>query len=62
MKWLQLTPLFALLTSCIFTEGQIIEEPKDIVIPPSAYYFTPNYPCNSTDVTQAEKQTHHCRR
>lgn len=60
MRWMLMTPLCCLLSACIFVEGQIIQEPKDIVIPASAYQFPLKYPCHSLDVTQAECMDHHC--
>lgn len=62
MRCIILLPLFGLLTSCIFVEGSIIEEPKDVVVSRQAYQFTPDYPCQSVDVTGAERETHHCPR
>ncbi|MBP6918187.1 MAG: hypothetical protein KBB94_04685 [Legionellaceae bacterium] len=42
MRWIILLPLSCLLTSCIFVEGQIIEEPKDVVVSPQAYQYLPD--------------------
>lgn len=61
MRWIMLLPLSCLLTSCIFVEGQIIEEPKDVVVSSNAYQLTPDFPCQqSLDVTKAECIDHHC--
>lgn len=60
MQWIILLFLGCLLTSCIFVEGQIIEEPKDVVISRQAYQLTPDFPCQSEDVTQAERIKYQC--
>lgn len=57
MKWIPLTSLCFLLSSCIYTEGQIIREPEDVVISSKAYQLTPWYPCHSMDITNAERQS-----
>lgn len=59
MRWIALSPLFFLITSCIYTEGQVIREPEDVVIPAQIYQFTPNYPCQNTIVTKPQ-QTVRC--
>lgn len=32
MRWIILGPLICLITSCIYAEGTIIEEPEDVVV------------------------------
>ncbi|MDP3562219.1 MAG: hypothetical protein Q8R83_08600 [Legionellaceae bacterium] len=53
MKWIAISPLFFLLTSCIFTEGTMIVEPEDIAVTPQAYQFAPFTQCGVVDVTDA---------
>ncbi len=55
MRWIILSPLFLLITSCIIAEGTIIEEPEDVVVSPKMYQFTPDYPCQSMDVTKPKQ-------
>ncbi|MCR9192571.1 MAG: hypothetical protein NXI01_07915 [Gammaproteobacteria bacterium] len=57
MRWLILTPVLFLLCSCIYTEGEIIEEPEDIAVSPKIYKYTPGYPCRSTNVTDPKRTT-----
>ena len=61
MRWIILVPLSCLLTSCIFVEGQIIEEPKDVVVSPQAYQYLPDS-CQSVEVSKAERTVRHCAR
>lgn len=58
MRWIGLMLLFLCNSGCIFVEGSIIEEPKDVVIPPCIYQYTAYSPCHAIDVTQAERTTH----
>lgn len=59
MRWIILTPLFLLLSACIYTEGVFVTEPKDVVVPTEAYLLTPLFPCNTSDITKS-KQTKSC--
>lgn len=52
MRWIFLIPLFLINSACIFVEGRIIEEPKDVVIPPCINEYTTYYPCHYPDVTK----------
>ncbi|PJD92867.1 MAG: hypothetical protein CK424_04655 [Legionella sp.] len=55
MRSIILLPMIALLSSCIYTEGQIINEPEDVVVSSKVYKYTPWYPCGSPDITQPER-------
>ncbi len=61
MKWIILLPLSCVLTSCIFVEGQIIEEPKDVVVSSQAYQYLPDS-CQSAEVSKEERTVRHCAR
>lgn len=56
MRWIILMPVCWLLTACIYTEGQYITEPEDIVVSPNVYCLTPNYPCDGKDLGQPSKK------
>ncbi len=60
MRWLLLLLLFCLETSCIFVEGQIINEPEDVVVTSKMYQYLPEYPCHVVNVTEPERTTSHC--
>ncbi|MCX7090791.1 MAG: hypothetical protein NTU48_05010 [Legionellales bacterium] len=51
MRWIILGPLICLITSCIYAEGTVIEEPEDIVVKPRKL----GCPCQSIEVTQPKK-------
>ncbi len=58
MRSLLLMPMIVVLTSCIYTEGQIINEPEDIVVSSKVYQYSPWNPCGSVDVTRPERVNH----
>lgn len=52
MRWIFLILPFLLNSACLYVEGRIIQEPKDVVIPPCAEEYTAYYPCHYPDVTK----------
>ena len=60
MRWIGLLAISCLLSACIFVEGQIIEEPEDVVISPHLYQYIPDYPCQSTSVTAETRLVKRC--
>ncbi|MDP3706116.1 MAG: hypothetical protein Q8R24_09440 [Legionellaceae bacterium] len=52
MKWITILPVIFLLTSCIYTEGTPIIEPRDVVVTPQVYQFAPWEQCGIVDVTE----------
>ena len=56
MRWFfLLMPLFLINSGCIFVEGSVIEEPKDVVIPPCVYKYTAYSPCQRINVSEAKR-------
>lgn len=54
MKWILTIPIVLLLSSCLFVEGQIIEEPEDVVVTSSVEKFAVWDKCGLVDVTKAD--------